>query len=114
MCFVLSSLTRQKVNIDMYPLYTCGFCMDTCSYIFLVDFAPCLLLIIVMDECQHCSLSTLELEVSLYVTSAVNTMFFLRKANINLNFLPEIRVCVEITHAYMIRSIGGAANENQA
>jgi hypothetical protein len=67
-----------------------------------------------MDEWQHSSLLTVELEASRYVTLTVNTMFFLRKTNINSNFLPEIRVCLHITPAYMIHSIGSAVNESQA
>lgn len=38
---------------------------------------------------------------------------FLRNTKFNHNFPPEIGVCVVITHAYIIHSVGSVVNENQ-
>jgi hypothetical protein len=94
----------------MYPLYTCGFVWThvrttVLRSAFTANYGNGRIAAL-------CPLAV-ELEASLCITSAVNTVLLLRKTNINLNFLPEIRVCVEITHAYTSHSIGSAVNGNQ-
>lgn len=67
-----------------------------------------------MDALQHCLLLTAEHLAPRYLASAENVIsIFLRKTNINFNFVPEIRVCVEIADAYIIHLVGSAVNENQ-